>query len=472
MNRLRHAWLLLVITGPARADDLKQAYERHKEAAREFSHAVAAVAREREAYSTAGDPEAHLQRWDAQIRRAHEWEEEQKKQWARHDKGLEKTRLSMVTGIVESINSKRDPVSKGSVALFEHENDNDLMRDLQDKHLETFLMEISAFAAAKQQLLTLRENQRRQRNLTRGLLAVAVGAVCAALLWRWISQRRKTIILHSSTARSGPPPIPKLIAGNLEVKGLIGQGAMGEVYEAFDTTIGRRVALKRLRPELLASPADLEGLLTEARVVASLKHENLVAIYSVEREAGQVYLAFEFVDGMTLARSIEMRRRLPWSDAQRIFRSVCSALHYAHDRRVIHRDLKPANIMIARTGEVKVMDFGIAFTAQKSISRLTRAAAWGTPPYMAPEQELGGVSSAVDLFAASVCLYEMLTGELPFKGPNFLAQKREGRHPPPRALVPGLPQGSDSFFASALAPEPSKRFPTAAALAAGAAAVS
>jgi serine/threonine-protein kinase len=240
-----------------------------------------------------------------------------------------------------------------------------------------------------------------------------------------------------------------IIAGNIEVKGLIGRGAMGEVYEGLDRTLGRRVALKRLRSELLASPSDLERLLAEARVVASLKHPNLVAIYSVERDAGQVYLAFEFVDGTTLARTLEERHRLDWSEALRIFRAGCDAVSYAHSQRIIHRDLKPANIMLARSGEVKVMDFGIAHEARKSISRLTRAAAWGTPPYMAPEQELGGVAAGVDLFALSVCLYEMLTGELPFKGPNFLAQKREGLFLPASGRVPALPKGIDAFFTAA-----------------------
>ncbi|MBI3298678.1 MAG: serine/threonine protein kinase [Elusimicrobia bacterium] len=149
-------------------------------------------------------------------------------------------------------------------------------------------------------------------------------------------------------------------------------------------------------------------------------------------------------------------------------RTCCAALRYAHEKRIVHRDLKPANVMVARDGTVKVMDFGIAYTAQKSISRLTRAAAWGTPPYMAPEQELGGVSAGVDLFALSVCFYEMLTGELPFKGPNFLAQKREGLYLAASGLVPGLPAGVDAFFKTALAPEPSKRYPTAASLCAAA----
>jgi serine/threonine-protein kinase len=172
----------------------------------------------------------------------------------------------------------------------------------------------------------------------------------------------------------------------------------------------------------------------------------------------------EYVDGASLQRRLEAEGRLPWPEALRVARGIAAALDYAHVMKVVHRDLKPANVMLSTKGEVKVMDFGIAHQAAKSVSRLTRAPTWGTPPYMAPEQELGGVSAAVDLYALSVCLYEMLTGALPFKGPNFLAQKREALWTPPSRLVPGLPEGVDGLFTIALAPEPSRRFKTAAAL--------
>ena len=124
--------------------------------------------------------------------------------------------------------------------------------------------------------------------------------------------------------------------------------------------------------------------------------------------------------------------------------------------------------MLTPSGEVKGLDFAVAYEARKMLAGRSWAGAGGTPPYMAPELEQGKISPAVDFYALSVTFYEMLTGELPFKGPNFLAQKREALHAPPSGLVAGLPSGLDAFFKVALAPEPSRRFATAEALAAAA----
>ncbi|MBI5243408.1 MAG: serine/threonine protein kinase [Elusimicrobia bacterium] len=133
-----------------------------------------------------------------------------------------------------------------------------------------------------------------------------------------------------------------------------------------------------------------------------------------------------------------------------------SALDYAHSRKVIHRDLKPANIMITREGVVKLMDFGIAHQARLTAAKLTRAESWGTPPYMAPEQELGAVSKESDIYSLGVCLYETLTGKVPFEGPNFLAQKRERLYLRPSNV--GFSTNVDIFFDKAFQPEPAKRF--------------
>lgn len=343
----------------------------------------------------------------------------------------------------------------GTLAV--HEGTSSEIRSKRDRLLDDFQKEERDFISLAGDYET-RKTSRRFYLVSGAVTAGAFTLIALVLL----SMRRKRFV-RVPAALPGPAGV-----GNYELRGLIGQGAMGEVYDAVDKTLGRRAALKRLRGELLTDPADLERLLAEARVVASLKHPNIVAIYSVEREGDQVFLAFEFVDGDTLERILEQNGRLDRHEALRICLSAASALQYAHAHRIVHRDLKPANIMLTRSGTVKIMDFGIAHEARKSVSRLTRAAAWGTPPYMAPEQELGGVSAAVDLFALSVSYYEMLTGQLPFKGPNYLAQKREALYAPPSTLAADLSPRADAFFKTALAPEPSRRFPTAEALAAAA----
>ena len=160
--------------------------------------------------------------------------------------------------------------------------------------------------------------------------------------------------------------------------------------------------------------------------------------------------------GKTLRMLLQERRRLDWHTALFVLRGTAAALQVAHARGVVHRDLNPANIAFGSDATVGVLGF----------SALQRTA--GLPPYTAPEQDLGRASPGVDLYALSVVFYEMLTGELPFKGPNFTAQKREALYAPPSGLVKDLPPGIDAFFKAALAPEAGRRFPSAEALAAAA----
>ncbi|MBI3298674.1 MAG: serine/threonine protein kinase [Elusimicrobia bacterium] len=443
---------------PALGQEMQAIQRRHQDVARALEQTLAEIVRERRTYEAAPD-DAAFAAWRDAVGHAQPLSVSLKTLAGSYRAGLMRLEVSHLAGAIGSAapgrpRARPPPAEMSGVFTAWGEIDA-----AGDRLIQRFRNEQAVYEKAQ---AAHPDAQRRRRRVAalRRLAPAGAAAAAAALLWVW---RRKPMAVPVAV-----PLASQVIAGNIELKGLIGRGAMGEVYEGLDKTLNRRVALKRLRPELLANPEDLELLLTEARTVAALKHPNIVAIRSVERHGGQVYLAFEFVDGSSLARILEERRRLDWAEALRVFKACCAALLCAHEKRIVHRDLKPANVMIARDGTVKVMDFGIAYTAQKSISRLTRAAAWGTPPYMAPEQELGGVSAAVDLFALSVCLYEMLTGELPFKGPNFLAQKREAYYRPVGELVPGLAPGVDAFFRTALAPEPSRRYPSAAALAAAA----
>jgi len=212
----------------------------------------------------------------------------------------------------------------------------------------------------------------------------------------------------------------------------------------------------------------MDRFLREAKLVASLKHPNLAQILSViqggkgEGFEGEVYLVFEFVRGRSLDRVLHERGPLPLEEVRRVLRDVCAALDHAHGSRVIHRDLKPSNVMVGEDGSAKVMDFGIAHRAS-TVSAETRTAAFGTPLYMAPEQERGRVSPASDLYALGVMAYELLTGQVPFDAPSALAlweAKASKTFVPPSRLVPTLRPEADAFFDRALDPEPGQRFPS------------
>ncbi|MBI4348809.1 MAG: serine/threonine protein kinase [Elusimicrobia bacterium] len=323
---------------------------------------------------------------------------------------------------------------------------------------------------------------RRERRRRRTVLSLAAAlAVAAGIGWRLRRAGRAASIApaeagvpasgprasgpaNASAAVGGATSGGALLGGNYRLERELGRGGMGVVYEALDLSLQRKVAVKRLHPGLAARERDLEGFLTEARLVAGLKHPNIVEIHGILREGAEICLVFELVSGRSVDALIDARRRLPLEEARGVVRQAAAALDYAHERRIIHRDLTPGNIMVADSGLVKVMDFGLARQASVSTPGQSRAESWGTPPYMAPEQELGSVSRGADVFALGVCLYEMLTGRLPFEGPNYLAQKRERRYLPPSALA-ALGPGVDALLARALSPEASERFASAGELA-------
>lgn len=276
----------------------------------------------------------------------------------------------------------------------------------------------------------------------------------------------------SAAAPAGPArrerlvevPPPETIGGHFRIDGELGRGGMGVVFKALDTELERPVAVKRMREEVTQSKKELEMFLAEARLVAALKHPALVEIHSFFREEDSLYLVFELVEGEPLHEVLEKEGRLSLKRTLEILRPVAEGLDYAHSKRVIHRDLKPSNIMVCEDG-AKIMDFGIAHQAKKTVAKVTHADAWGTPPYMAPEQELGTVTRESDLYALGVCVYEMLTGEPAFTGPDFLKQKREEDFTPPSKTGADLREGLDAVFARALASEPKERFHSAQELA-------
>jgi serine/threonine-protein kinase len=254
--------------------------------------------------------------------------------------------------------------------------------------------------------------------------------------------------------------------GHYELVRAIGSGGMGVVYEARDRSLDRRVAIKKMRDEIRLDPAERQRFVQEAKTVAALHHPNIVDIFAIIEDEQDVYLVFEYIAGKTLAELLRDRGPLEFEGARRILRGACEAVEYAHRNKVIHRDIKTSNIMVSDEGQVKVMDFGVARQAKEAMTKMALTnTIVGTPPYMAPEQEQGTVRRESDIFSLAVCLYEMLTGELPFagQGAGMLLNKINGRHVPLSSrLGEGLPPGLDQVIARALNPDPEKRYRTPA----------
>jgi serine/threonine-protein kinase len=237
---------------------------------------------------------------------------------------------------------------------------------------------------------------------------------------------------------------------------------MGTVFEGFDKDLKRRVAIKRLRPELQGNARERARFIQEAELVASLQHPHTVQIFTILRDELDTHIVFEYIEGGTLHDALNAApgRHLEPRRALELLRQVAEAVDHAHERRVIHRDLKPANVMIDERGWAKVMDFGIARQVADALGKTATNTIVGTPVYMAPEQHRGDVRRESDVYALGVTLYEMLTGALPFTGPQDLDDKMNGRFLPPSQVRAGLPVALDAVLAKALSPRPEDRFHT------------
>lgn len=262
-------------------------------------------------------------------------------------------------------------------------------------------------------------------------------------------------------------PHPEYL-GKYTIKTLLGQGAMGVVYKAFDPGIGRLVAIKTIRHALAHDPAAqatlLERFRNEARAVGRLSHPNIVAIYDLGQDAHQSFIVMEYVEGRDLAKILETTPNLPVPESMRLMWSLLEALTAAHGQGVWHRDIKPANLIVSESGQLKVTDFGIARIESAALTQV--AMTIGTPGFMAPEQYLGEkIDHRVDLFAAGVLLYRLLTGQMPFAGtPEALMYATVHTPQPPlaRFLAPELAGQFEPIVQRALAKSPEQRFASAA----------
>src|SRR5438874_2517053 len=253
--------------------------------------------------------------------------------------------------------------------------------------------------------------------------------------------------------------------GKYEIRREIGRGAMGVVYEGYDPSIKRVVALKTIRSEQLAGEdpsAVIARFRREAQAAGRLNHPNIVSIYDFGEDDGAWYIAMEFVQGRELKECFETNERFKIADIVRIMGEILSALGYSHDQGVIHRDIKPANIFLLSNGSVKVADFGIAHIEASNLTQV--GTVMGTPSYMSPEQIMGlPVDGRSDLFSAGVVLYQFLTGERPFAGSaTTTMQKVLKEEPlPPSTLNVQMPSAMDAVVRKALAKRADERFQTA-----------
>ena len=239
---------------------------------------------------------------------------------------------------------------------------------------------------------------------------------------------------------------------------LIGEGGMGKVYEAYDNALKRKVAIKRIRPELLKSGTFREQFLSEARTVAMLRHPSIVEIYTVIETTTSLYLVFEYVDGQTLETRLDIDNYIPFKEIKEIFKSVCAGLSYAHSLDIVHCDLKPGNIMIADFGPAKVMDFGVAQKIAKDKKDNENFSIAGTPAYMSPEQQKGFTSKQTDIYSLGVCLYEALIGVVPWVVKGYDLDKQQIIKP--SAINPRFPKELDDLLEKALAKNPDDRIQT------------
>ncbi len=260
---------------------------------------------------------------------------------------------------------------------------------------------------------------------------------------------------------------PQVLLERYEVGRLLGSGGMAEVYEGRDRLLDRQVAIKVPLPQYAHDPAFQQRFRREAQAAASLSNPGVVAVYDTGMQDGTPFIVMEFVGGRTLKETILAEGPLHPNRAAEIAADVCSALAAAHARGLVHRDVKPPNVMLTHSSRVKLMDLGIARAdAAESVTQTgAHAAMVGTALYLSPEQAQGQpVDPRSDLYSLGCCLYEMLTGTVPFRGatPVAVLYRHVREDPaPPRLLNPDVPAALEAVCLKALAKRPEDRYQTA-----------
>ena len=263
---------------------------------------------------------------------------------------------------------------------------------------------------------------------------------------------------------------PRRLGGRYELGSVLGRGGMAEVYIAHDTRLGRTVAVKTLRVDLARDPSFQARFRREAQSAASLNHPSIVAVYDTGEDyvdgVSIPYIVMEYVDGSTLRELLHSGRKLLAERSLEMTSGILAALEYSHRSGIVHRDIKPANVMLTRTGQVKVMDFGIARAMGDSGMTMTQTAAViGTAQYLSPEQAKGEqVDARSDLYSTGCLLYELLTVRPPFIGdsPVAVAYQHVREEPqPPSVYDPEVTPEMDAIVLKALTKDPDYRYQSA-----------
>jgi serine/threonine-protein kinase len=266
-----------------------------------------------------------------------------------------------------------------------------------------------------------------------------------------------------------PPQPGDLIADRFELEELVGTGGMSSVFRARDRQLDRRVAIKILHEHYAEDPEYLERFRREARAVARLSHPNIVTVIDRGDDGGRQFIVFEDVQGENLKELIVRSGGLPVRQALELTLAVADGLAFAHEHGLVHRDVKPQNVLLSREGEVKVTDFGIARSLHVEHGVTQTGTVLGTGEYLAPEQASGTtVSPATDVYSLGIVLWELLAGDVPFTGDNFVAVAlRHVNEPPPslRQRRPDVSPRLEAAIERALAKDPARRFPSMKAFA-------